>query len=70
MTDLNLLSLAKPYIETAKPGDTLRVDTCPNPAGWWSVFRNDRPIHHFPDKDVAEKLAYLIANADFGGKIG
>lgn len=56
-----IATIAAPYIATAKPGDVLRVDTCTNPQGWWSVLRNDRPIHHLPCKEDAEDLAYAIA---------
>lgn len=57
-----ILALAVRYAATAKPGDVLRVDTCANPPGWWTVLRNDRPIHHFSDKADADALAYAIAN--------
>lgn len=59
-----IAKIAAPYIATAKGGDVLRIDTCANPPGWWSVLRNERPIHHMPDKDDAEALAYAIAAAD------
>ena len=60
--------VAAPYLATAKPGDVLHYDTCNNPPGWWTVFRNDRPIHHFSDKEDAEALCYAIAQATGGGR--
>lgn len=56
-----IAAIASPYIATGKPGDVLRVDTCANPPGWWTVLRNDKPIHHLPHKEDAEDLAYAIA---------
>lgn len=60
----HMAEIAAPYIATAKPGDVLRVDTCANPPGWWTVLRNERPIHHFPEKADAEALCYAIAKAE------
>lgn len=56
--------IAKPYIETSKPGDVLRVGSCDNPFGWRTVFRNDKPIHHFRNNADAEALCYAIANGE------
>lgn len=59
-----IAQLVQKYAATANPGDVLRVTTCQNPAGWWTVLRNTRPIHHFPDKDDAEAFTYALANVD------
>lgn len=58
-----ILSTAKPYIDTAKIGDVITIGPCTNPANWWTVYRNDRPIHHFAYKDYAEGLQKAIQEA-------
>jgi len=53
--------LSAPYIRTANDGDKLRLGECDNPAGWWTVFRNDRPIHHFSDQEDALAMITAVA---------
>lgn len=58
-----LEQIAQPYIDTAKPGDVLKVGPCQNPVNYWTVYRNDRPIHHLSDKEDADAVCILIANS-------
>lgn len=68
MDDL-IRTKAAPYIDTAKPEDMLDIVPCDNPAGWWTVRRNGRPIHHWQDRDDAEAFRHAIANAPNAGPV-
>lgn len=57
-----IAKIAKPYIETGKPGDVLNYGPCDNPKGWFTVYRNERPIHHLSDEDDAYALVRAIEN--------
>lgn len=62
--EARISEIAAPYIRTGKPGDVLSFSACDNPPGWWTVYRNERPIHHLSHKEDAEALCYAIANAE------